>query len=237
MSKIVKKAHWTAVFYPESLPADWREQLQQRGMPFAVSPLHDKDVNPDGTPKKPHYHIILSYPGPTTYNNVLSLTEQLCQPIPKVLDSVKGMYRYFTHLDNPEKYQYDASGIKHYNGFNPLDYDTPTRSEVLAMKTQIIELIKIEDILEYSELLDYLLENDMVQLFDCASSQTILFNRYLTSKRERRQKTAAALSRSEIEAKAERIKKYRLETEQLDPLSQAAEDSQPLAAHIADEPF
>lgn len=237
MSKIVKKAHWTAVFYPESLPADWREQLQQRGIPFAVSPLHDKDVNADGEPKKPHYHIILCFAGPTTYNNVLRITEEFSQPIPKVLDSVKGMYRYFTHKDNPEKYQYDESDIKHYNGFNPLDFDTPTRSEVLAMKTQILELIKIEDILEYSELLDYLLENDMLQLFDCASSQTILFNRYLTSKRERRQKTAAALSRSEIEAKAERIKKYRLETEQLDPLSQAAEDSQPPAAHIVDEPF
>ena len=40
------------------------------GLQCAISPLHDKDMNPDNTPKKPHYHVILTYSGPTSYNVV-----------------------------------------------------------------------------------------------------------------------------------------------------------------------
>ena len=32
--------------------------------------LHDKDVNPTGEVKKPHYHVICYYENSTTYNNV-----------------------------------------------------------------------------------------------------------------------------------------------------------------------
>lgn len=39
--------------YPESMPKNWREILQKTGCPIAISPLHDKDINPDGTPKNP----------------------------------------------------------------------------------------------------------------------------------------------------------------------------------------
>ena len=57
----VKKRNWTFVLYPESAPADWREQLQKTGLLCAISPLHDRDVNPDGEVKKAHYHVILIY--------------------------------------------------------------------------------------------------------------------------------------------------------------------------------
>ena len=43
--KILKKRNWAFVVYPESAPSDWIEQLQQRGVVGAISPLHDKDLN------------------------------------------------------------------------------------------------------------------------------------------------------------------------------------------------
>ena len=93
----VKKRHWAAVVYPESLPPDWRDIIAQTGIKAAISPLHDKDYSADGTPKKPHYHVILSYDGPTTYNAVLGLVNgRLGQPAPQPLESVKGYYRYLT---------------------------------------------------------------------------------------------------------------------------------------------
>ena len=55
--KNVKKRAWGGVIYPESLPENWLEILQNSGLQIAISPLHDKDINPDGTIKKPHYHI------------------------------------------------------------------------------------------------------------------------------------------------------------------------------------
>ena len=72
--KNVKKRNWAFVLYPESAPKDWREQLQLTGLQCAISPLHDRDTNPTGEPKKPHYHVILTYSGPTAYNVVKALT-------------------------------------------------------------------------------------------------------------------------------------------------------------------
>ena len=72
--KNVKKRNWAFVLYPESAPKDWREQLAKSGIQCAVSPLHDKDLDPTGNPKKPHYHVILVYGNPTTYNNVKGFT-------------------------------------------------------------------------------------------------------------------------------------------------------------------
>jgi hypothetical protein len=43
--KDIKKRLWTIVLYPESAPEDWREIIKQSGIVFAVSPLHDRDIN------------------------------------------------------------------------------------------------------------------------------------------------------------------------------------------------
>lgn len=50
--KPVKARNWSFIAYPESLNADWRETLRGFGLKGFISPLHDKDVNEDGTPKK-----------------------------------------------------------------------------------------------------------------------------------------------------------------------------------------
>ena len=120
--KNVKKRNWAFVLYPESAPEDWREQLQKTGLQVAISPLHDKDLDPNGEPKKPHYHVIIIYSGPTTFSVVSALTASLNQPIPIPLESVRGNYRYFTHKDNPDKYQYDEKDITVLNGFNIVEF-------------------------------------------------------------------------------------------------------------------
>ena len=51
---------WTIVVYPESAPENWRNLLN--GQTWIESPLHDKDVNPDGTEKKSHWHILYNDP-------------------------------------------------------------------------------------------------------------------------------------------------------------------------------
>ena len=54
--KNIKKRNWAFVCYPESLPDNWQDILIESGIPFAISPLHDRDMNADNTEKKPHYH-------------------------------------------------------------------------------------------------------------------------------------------------------------------------------------
>lgn len=182
-SKNVKKRNWAFVLYPESAPADWRDQLQQTGLPAVVSPLHDKDLDPTGAEKKAHYHIILVYSGPTAFSVVSALTARLNQPIPQPLESVRGYYRYLTHKDNPDKYQYDEKDITTINGFSIGDFVELTKSEVQLIIRKIHDLCREADILEYCDLLDLLADSEMWTEYEVATGHTILFNSFLTSRR------------------------------------------------------
>ena len=188
---MLKKRNWGGVVYPESAPDDWKEILKLKGISFAVSPLHDKDVNPTGELKKAHYHIILSFTGPTTDKTVKQIMDELNQPLPIPLESVRGYYRYFTHQDNPEKYQYDKREIELYNGFDVTD--VINSFEVFQSLKEIQILILENDIYEYSDLLDYLMENDFMELWNVATTHTLFLNTYITSKRNKYQKKLAEL--------------------------------------------
>lgn len=185
-SSNVKKRNWAFVLYPESAPADWKEMLSKTGLQCAVSPLHDMDLDPTGEPKKPHYHIIACYSGPTSYNVVKGLTDSLNAPIPQALEQVRGYYRYLTHKDNPEKHQYSDSDIQTINGFSILDFVELTKSEVLSIKKELQTLIRSADILEYSDFMDLLQDSSMDQQYDVASSNTYFFEKYISSRRNKR---------------------------------------------------
>lgn len=184
--KSIKKRNWAFVAYPDSVPEGWKDILSKSGLPCAISPLHDKDIDPTGLPKKPHWHVIVCYSGPTSYNVVQSLTESLHATIPQPLEQVKGYYRYLTHKDNPEKAQYDESQIIMVNGFSILDFADPTKSEVIAAKQSLQRLILDMDIIEYSDFMDYLLYNGHGIEYDVASGNTYFFERYISSRRNKR---------------------------------------------------
>lgn len=178
-----KKRNWAFVVYPESAPDNWLEMLAQTGLQVAISPLHDRDLNPDGTEKKPHWHVIVIYSGPTSYNVVRELTEKLNAPIPQALEAVKGYFRYLTHRDNPEKAQYEEKDIQTLNGFSILDFVELTRSEVLKVKKDLITLIREVDIIEYSALLNHLQDSGLETEFEVACNNTIFLNTYISSRR------------------------------------------------------
>ena len=190
--------------YPESAPSDWIEQLQLSGAQFAISPLHDKDLNATGEPKKAHWHVIVVYGSPTTESNVKSLTERLNAPKPIPLEQVRGYYRYLTHKDNPEKAQYDEKDIQTLNGFDIRDFVEMTK----ARSMQKLESFKNDSwtrFLEYADLLDYLQDEDeLADEYDVAINHTILLNTYIKSRRYKRERcqgsakpTCKALDESE----------------------------------------
>lgn len=55
--------NFATVLYPESAPNDWKVLLQEQRIPALISPLHDKDINLDGTLKKEHYHVMILFEG------------------------------------------------------------------------------------------------------------------------------------------------------------------------------
>lgn len=135
----VKALSWTFIVYPESAPENWREILEGYHIPWVCSPLHDRDVNATGEPKKPHWHILLSYNGKKAYRQVLDVTKSIGGTIPQVCRDKKGLIRYFTHRDNPEKAQYEQKNIEAHGGFDLEEYIKPTASECLALQDEMIE--------------------------------------------------------------------------------------------------
>ena len=180
-----KKRNWAFILYPESAPSDWLEILQQTGLLVAISPLHDKDLDPNNEVKKAHYHVILCYSGPTSYNVVKKITDSLNSPIPIPLEAVRGYYRYFTHKDNPDKYQYNDSEIISLNGFNIKDFVELTYTEETIIKKELQVIIRQNNIFEYSDLLDFLLDNGLDNFWEVASNKTYFFNTYITSFRNK----------------------------------------------------
>ncbi|MDD5826614.1 MAG: replication protein [Bacilli bacterium] len=177
---------WAFVIYPESMPENYEEIITDTGLPLAMSPLHDKDVNPTGEPKKPHYHCIVYYENATTLKNVKeNVCDKLNATIPIKLESMRGMYRYHIHLDNPEKYQYDDRDRKFFNGFDIDMASKLTRTEINKIIKEIHTFINDNNILEYIDLLDVLKDNDLTNLYDVAIANTLLFKSMLDSKRNK----------------------------------------------------
>lgn len=98
--------NFATVVYPESAPEDWQEILSQQFVPCFISPLHDKDINPGGEPKKPHYHVVIMYEGKKSLEQAKELISLFSGVGCEVVQSIRGYARYLCHLDNPEKAQY-----------------------------------------------------------------------------------------------------------------------------------
>ena len=182
--KNIKGRNWAFVAYPESMPVNWYEILQRTGLPIAVSPLHDKDLDPTGEVKKPHYHFLCYYDNPTTFNNVkTNVCDLINATIPIKLESLTGMYRYHIHMDNPEKFQYDDRYRTFINGFDVARVESLSYYEVSKVMSELQKFIQVNGIVEYADLLDILLDNDLHQMWEVARNNTLFLNTYISSRR------------------------------------------------------
>lgn len=179
----LKKRNWTFELYDDSCAIDWEEYLISTGVPFAYA-YHDKDVTELGEPKKPHYHVLICYDGPITYNSAKELADRVksANGVIQPVGSVRGIIRYFCHLDNPDKYQYSENIIQCRNGFDPKDYFSLTVSQQKAFKRKVTEFIRDNDIEEYAELIDFLIDSDEMDMYDVASQNTFYFTQYIKSR-------------------------------------------------------
>lgn len=151
--KIVKGRDWSFIVYPESAPVNWREILDETHMRWIESPLHDKDFNPDGTFKKPHWHVMLSADGPITLKAVSKIVEPLNVPAPQKVSSGRGLIRYMIHLDNPEKYQYSKDEIIGHCGADVESYFEMSKTSKTEVMKEIVVYINDNEIDNYADFL------------------------------------------------------------------------------------
>lgn len=151
--KIIKGRDWAFMVYPESAPENWREILDETRMRWIESPLHDRDINPDGTPKKTHWHVMLSADGPITLKAINKIIEPLNTPAPQKVGSGRGMIRYFIHLDNPEKAQYSKDELVGHCGADVDSYFELTKTSKMAVMKDIVTFIYDNEIDNYADFL------------------------------------------------------------------------------------
>lgn len=150
--------NYYCVVYPESAPKNWLEILQGMFVPALVSPLHDSDLNEDGTPKKAHYHVFLMFDSVKTKEQAKAVFEQIGGVGCDVVQSSRGYARYLCHLDNPEKHQYDIGQVKCLSGADYQSLTSLVTDKYKAVR-EIMVFCKTNGVYEFCDLLDYSAEN------------------------------------------------------------------------------
>lgn len=186
IGKESRTRNWLIVLYPESAPDNWRDILDELHIEWIESPLHEFDTNPGGELKKAHWHVLLMFGGVKTYEQVLEVVEPLNGPIPQRCLSAKGAVRYMAHLDNPEKYQYDASKIVSHGGIDVADLLKPSSGERYALIRDMCDYVRVNNITEFQDLMDYAMQDK----FDCwfpllCDNSAYVVGQYIKSQRHR----------------------------------------------------
>ena len=195
--------NWTLIFYPEDLPEDWKAQVDGLFVKWIEGPLHDRDLLPDGTPKKAHHHTLFMFENVKTEEQVSDLFKDLFGEsetgsvigvaAPQKVTDRCAIVRYMAHMDNPDKVQYDVNDIVGHNGADPaeiLRYSaTETREMIVAME-EFIEEHGITEVSDFSAAIRY----DHPEWHTIlATKMTMYFNAFISSRRHRAERGLATV--------------------------------------------
>ena len=188
----IKSKYFCAILYPDSSTYDADKlikALAAEHLTFAVSPIHDRDVEDDGSSKKAHYHLLLAYSSATTLNNIRGWFNACGMPESdlhsvRVCASGVGFYRYLTHKDNPEKVQYDDNDIRVFNDSDELFYKfSKTASDKIDDLVRIFQIVDELNTISFHCLIQYLMlnERDLFKLLTSSSALAICVKEYQRS--------------------------------------------------------
>lgn len=178
--KETRQRTWTCIVYPESAPENWRDLLDEQHIAYIVSPLHDRDINPDGEPKKPHWHVVLAYGSLKSYEQVKAITDAITAPRPEPCASLRGMIRYLVHMDNPDKAQYDKSQIEAHG----IEIGDALRSSEQSRQNVVREMCRWcaeNKVIYFCDLLQYAMDNEPDWWDALTSNSAYIMDKYLKS--------------------------------------------------------
>lgn len=182
--------NYATVVYPESAPDNWVSILEDVKVAAFISPLHDQDYNPDGEVKKAHYHVIIMFDSVKTDVQAREIFNSIGGVGCECVKSIRGYARYLCHLDNPDKAQYDTANVRSLSGA-----DYPSVIDLVIDKhkavREILEYIKNNDIMYYSDVVDYasLYRDDWFRVL--CDSCTYVIKEYLKSRKWKRDDRAS----------------------------------------------
>lgn len=182
--KNLRNRNWSFLVYPESVVPEWREILDDLHTSWFESPLHDSDLNPTGEVKKPHIHIILAFENHKSYSQICDITSSINATLPQICHNIRGYVRYFCHLDNPEKHQYNISDIICHSGGDLSEYLKPSSSTRYKYIKDMIEFINDYNITEFNDFMLIAMQSHYEDWFPLlCDNSTVVIREVIKSKR------------------------------------------------------
>lgn len=177
--KIQRTRNWATIVYDLDFNT-WFTKLQEDCVPFLVSPLHDRDIDPGSEPKKPHYHVLLMFDGVKTQDQAKEVFSHVNGVGCEKVASLRGYARYLCHLDNPEKAQYDINDVE---SFGTVDYcgiiSLPTdKYDAIA---DMMDWVDREHCISFAKLLRYARNNNEIWFRSLCDNSTMVMREYIKS--------------------------------------------------------
>lgn len=176
--------NYATVVYPESAPKNWMEIVSDLKVETLISPLHDKDINPTGEPKKPHYHVMIMWDSVKTQKQAKEVFETFGGVGCETINSLRGMARYLCHQDNLEKYQYSQDDVIAYGGADYWGLVGLVIDKHKAIR-EMIEFSIENQIVEYCDLMEYCMLNNEGWFRVLCDNGSVAMQNYLRSKRHK----------------------------------------------------
>lgn len=215
---VARAKNYTLVVYPEDLSTEmqtndaWIDVFRDLGHKLVVSPYHDKDINADGSKKKPHYHILLQ--GGRNWIKFSELKDLVKNDlqgkgvaVPQKCSNSDGLKRYMTHIDNPDKFQYSKDDIRCYNGASvDSAYSISEEGKKLAIYDIMAFVREHEEMSNYYQLMNYAMDlkaDGDSTWFDVLLSNSWTIERYISSRRNAVKDEEVELAKQAEKAKRE----------------------------------
>ena len=190
-----KVRNFSVIVYPDSttLNNSWRQNLQALGHKAIISPIHDKDLDNNGLPKKPHYHVCVFRDNSTTWNSCVKTMAANIDSSIKYVEVLRGTmqasYDYMSHKNAPHKAQYKQEEVVCLNGFNPFDYQKQSRTDKLNCTKEIYIYIENNSVEEFSDLIQLLIMEEKDELLEYVANHAFFIDKIITSLRNKNRNT------------------------------------------------
>lgn len=166
MATELRARNWTFIIYPDECFENWKDILRDEVIPCAVSPLH----SPEDSEKKKHHHILIA----GDKKSASQIYDEVCKKLGSVfiengtekikgvtnvkkVQNIKSLVRYFLHLDNPDKEQFEESKkIECFGGFHADKYLLNELDEKIKEVTPIKGILKIVNEKNFENIADLL---------------------------------------------------------------------------------
>ena len=173
--------NWATIVYPDSCNPAWLDILNDYHTEVFISPLHDQDINPTGEVKKPHYHVIIAFPGVKSLFQIMEIINAINGVGVEVVDSLRGYCRYLCHLDNPDKTQYSCDDVLTLGGADYMEIIGLPIDIQIALR-EMCAFIDEHKMYNFSNFVHYCYENSSTW-FRVVTRNTLFIKEFIRSRR------------------------------------------------------